>query len=318
MNDLFTDKYLPHTIKEYTGFSHQSVLRYVENVLNNKEKKKGIILHGEAGCGKTTLALILGDHFGIPSFYSNSSDSRNKKDINADIFRTTNLQSKKTIIILDEIDGLNKPAFKELEKVLKKYSQPTILICNDLTKIPYFIRKLCHVETFAVDKFSMMALATKVSQSENFDLSRLQIKDIVSQSKSYRDILHRLQFGMVGISIPEQLSPDLAVLYSLQGQNIDLPTNDLANLIVRFNDASNSPNLISMASLWESRYVSGYTFGKNIVRAILSSIRNSGIKKLNYPRTYRLLHESKTGKKQVNPNGEKKSSAPKIKILGFK
>jgi hypothetical protein len=285
-------------------------------VLKNKEEKKGIILHGEAGCGKTTLSLILGDHFDIPSFYSNASDSRNKKDINADIFRTESLQSKKTLIILDEIDGLNKSAFKELEKVLKKYSQPTILICNNLDKIPYFIRKLCDVEKFTVDRFSMLALANKVVKLENLDFSREEIKDIVDQSTSFRGVLHALQFG-VSSHPPEQLSTDTMVLNSLQGQSVDL-SGDMNDLIVRFNDNSTNPSLISLADMWNRRYVNGYIYGKYIVRAILSSIRNPGIKKLSYPRTYSLIHQARTGKKQVDPSGEKKSTKPRIKILGFK
>lgn len=316
MNELFTDRYLPKDIKSYTGFNHQSVLQYIERVISDKEKKKAIILHGLPGTGKTTLANLLPEHFGISSYYTNASDARRKKDINADIFRNKSLQSEKTLIILDEVDGLAKGAFKELERVLKKYNQPVILIANNLEKIPYSIRKICHVEKFIVDRFSMLALANKVAKKENLDLTRSQIKDIVDQSTSYRAILHSLQFG-IGSKPTEQISLDTAVLRSLSGESTNLSGN-LNDLIIRFNDNSNSPNLIAHADLWNRRYVSGYTYGKHIVTAILSSIRSPGIKKLNYPRTYALIHSAKTGKKRVDPSGEKRSSAPKIKILGFK
>ena len=317
MSELFTDKYLPKDIKSYTGFSHQSVLRYIENVLANKEKKKAVIFHGLPGTGKSTLALMLPDHFGLSSHYTNASDQRKKKDVNSDIFRTTSLQSEKSLIIMDECDGLSKSAFTELEKTLKKYSQPVILIANDLNKIPYSIRKICHIEKFTVDRFALMALANKVVKTENLDLSREDIKKIVDQSKSFRSVLHALQFG-VGSHPPKQISPDEQVLANLSGQSVDLSTTDLSGLIIRFNDNSNSPNLISLADLWGSRYRDGYTYGKYIVKAILSSIRNPGIKKLSYPRTYSLIHQARTGKKQVDPSGEKKSTKPRIKILGFK
>lgn len=320
MNELFTDKYLPKDIKSYTGFNHQSVLQYIEKVISGKEKKKAIILHGLPGTGKTTLAMMLPDHFGISYLYSNASDNRKKSQINSDIFRTKSLKAEKTIVILDEIDGLSKGAFKELERILKKYTQPTILICNDLQKVPYSLRSLCHVEKFTVDRFALMALANKVAKAENLELSREDIKKIVDQSTSFRDILHALQFGMVGTNPTERLSTDTTVLNSLQGQaGQQFLTTDLSDLIIRMNDASNSPHLISLADLWQHRYVSGYTYGKFIVKAILLSIRNPGIKKLEYPRTYKLIHESRTGKKmKVETTDEKKPNKPKIKILGFK
>lgn len=321
MNDLFTDKYLPKDIKSFVGFNHQSVLRYIENVISGKEKKnKAIIFHGAPGTGKTTLALILPDHFGLSFHYSNASDQRKKSQINTDIFRTTSLQSEKSLIILDEVDGMSKSGFKELERVLKKYSQPTILICNDLEKIPYAIRKICTIEKFLIDKFSLLALAGRVVKSEGLDLERGDIKKIVDKSRSYRDILHKLQFTDIGDRPPERLDVDTAILRCLQGQSCDLPTNDLNDLIIRFNDNSNSPNLIAIADVWQHRYVNGYTYGKYIVTAILSSIRNPGIKKLKYPRTYKLLYEAKHGKKMKDETttGKKSSRAPKIKILGFK
>ena len=317
MTELFTDKYLPKDIKSYTGFNHQAVLQYIDKVLLGKEKKHGMILHGSPGTGKTTLAMMLPDHFGISYQYTNASDQRRKKDVNSDIFRTTTIQSEKSIIILDEVDGLAKGSFKELERILKKYSQPVILIANDIQKIPYSLRSICHVEKFTVDRFSLMALANRVAKAEDLDLSREEIKKIVDHSKSFRDVLHNLQFG-IGSNTEYELSTDEQVLANLSGRSSPL-SGDLNDLIVRFNDNSNSPNLISLADLWNRRYVSGYTYGKHIVRAILSSIHNPEIKKLQYPRTYALIHQSKTGKKRVDHSSEKKSNkAPKIKIIGFK
>ena len=315
-NQLFTEKFLPKSIKEFVGFNHNAILKYVENVLKGTENKKGVIMWGEAGCGKTTLALLLAKHFGISYSYSNTSDQRNKKDINADVLRTTSLQSKMILIILDECDGLNKSGFKELERVMKKYERPFILICNEIDKIPYSIRKICHQEKFTVDRFSLLALANRVSKAEGLDLSKNEIHKIVDNSNSYRGILHALQFGM-STNLPKQLSPDEQVLANLSGESAPI-SGDLNDLIIRFGDNSNSPNLISLADFWNHRYVNGYTYGKYIVKAILSSIRNPNIKKLQYPRTYALINQAKTGKKQVDPSGEKKSKAPKIRIVGFK
>lgn len=316
MNELFTDKYLPKNIKSYTGFNHKSVLNYVENTIKGRETKKAIILHGLPGTGKTTLALMLPEHFGIASTYTNSSDQRKKSQINVDTFRSTSLLAEKSLIIFDECDGLSKGAFTELEKKIKKYKMPVILIANNLEKIPYSIRKISHVEKFTVDRFSMLALANKVIRAEKLDIKKADINKIVDASRSYRGVLHALQFG-VCTTYTETLSTDTCVLNSLTGQSVEL-SGDMNDLIVRFNDNSTQPGLISLADMWNRRYMGGYTFGKYIVQAILGSIRNPKIKKITYPRTYAMIHHAKTGKQRVvKPDGEK-SRAPKIKILGFK
>ena len=316
-NELFSEKYKPKDIKSYIGFDHPATIHYIERVLDGTEKKKGFIMWGEPGTGKSVLANLLSEHFNISQHYTNASDERKKSQINVDIFRTKSLEDNKTLIIYDECDGLSKSAFRELEKVMKKYSQPVILIANDLTKIPYSLRSICHVEKFSVNRFTLLVLANRVMKTENLKLSKSEIKSIVDQSKSFRALLYNIEFGMSDHP-PERLDVDTIALKCLHGESVDLPTNDLNGLIVRFNDNSSNPALISLANLWESRYRNGYTPGKYIVTAILSTIRDPQIKKINYPRTYRLLHESKTGKKRVDHNNEKKSSAPKIKILGFR
>lgn len=317
-NELYADKYCPKDIKSYIGFDHPATIQYIERVLKNQEKKKGMIFYGSAGVGKSVLANLLSKHFNISQYYTNASDKRKKGQINADIFRTESLKNKKTLIIFDECDGLSPSGFRELEKTIKRYFQPVILICNDIDKIPYSLRKICAVEKFTVDKFTLLALANRIVKAEGLALTRDDIKKIVDRSKSFRAVLHSLQFGM-GTNPPEQLSTDTAVLYSLQGQDTQqLPTSDISDLIIRMNDNSSSPNLIALADLWNHRYVSGYTYGKRVARAILSSIRNPGIKKLEYPRTYRLLYESKHGKKMKAEATSENKSKPKIRITGFK
>ena len=316
---LYTEKYKPDTIKDYIGFSHHDLLNYIKRSLEDKEKKSAFILTGDPGSGKTTLVDVAANHLNLDVYYTNSSDYRKKKDINTNAFRSSSLTNQqKILIVADEVDGLSGGAFKELERVIKKYSNPVILICNDLDRIPYSIRKLCYIKYFKPDKFSLKALANKVVKEEILNLSADEIKEIVDKSSTYRDVLNALQFG-IGGQKADKLSRDEMILKSLRGEYPEI-SGDIRELITVYNDNSENPNLISLADLYYERYYNGYTYGKKIVYAILNSIRNKNLKNVEYPRTYRLIYEVKHGsQKKVKPNNTNRSkNKPKIRIVGFK
>ena len=316
---LYTEKYKPQTIRDYVGFSHHDLLNYVQRSLGGKEKKSAFILTGSPGSGKTTLTNVVANHLNLNIYYTNASDKRRKKDINTNAFRSASvINQQRNLIIFDEVDGLAKGSFKELERVIKKYNNPVILICNDINKIPYSIRKSCYIKDFKVDRFSLKALANKVIKEENLNLTKGEVKEIVDQSSTYRDLLNILQFGL-GDQKVNKLSRDEMILRSLRGGYPEI-SGDMSELITVYNDNSENPNLISLANLYYERYYNGYTYGKKIVGVILNSIRNKNIKRIEYPRTYRLIHEAKHGsqKKDQANNANHNRSKPKIRIVGFK
>jgi len=316
-NLLYTEKYRPKTIKDYVGFAHHDILNYIERSLKGTEKKSAFILTGLPGSGKTTLVSVIANHLNLNLIVSNSSDKRKKRDINTDSFRSTSITSqKKNVIVYDEADGIDKRGMKELEKVIKKYSNPIIIICNDIDKIPYSIRKLCYIKDFKVDHFSLKALANKVAEKENLNLSKGEIEKIVEKSSTYRELLNNIQFGITHGAVTN-IDRDEMILQSLRGRYPRISGN-IQDLITVYNDNSNEPNLISLADLYYERYYNGYTYGKKIIGVILNSIRNRNIKKVEYPRTYRLIHEAKHGTRKKEQTNSTNYNKPKIKIVGFK
>ena len=313
---LYTEKYRPQTIKDYVGFSHHDLLNYLKRTLEGKEKKSAFILTGIPGSGKTTLVNVVANHLNLNLIISNSSDKRKKRDINTNSFRTTSITNQeKNVIVYDEADGISSNGMKELERIIKRYSNPIIIICNDINKIPYSIRKLCYIKDFKVDRFSLKALANKVMKEENLDLPKNEVEKIINESSTYRDVLKALQFGL-GDQKDSKLSRDNMILKSLYGEYPEI-SGDIRELIIIYNDNSDNPNLISLADLYYERYYGEYTYGKKIIGTILNSVRNQNIRKISYPRTYRLIHEAKYGTQKKQTNNISRSK-PKIKIVGFK
>ena len=238
--ELYTEKYKPKTVRDYVGFAHQDILNYVERSLKGTEKKSAFILSGLPGSGKTTLVNVVANHLDLNLVISNSSDKRKKRDIDTDSFRSTSITNqKKNIVVYDEADGIDKRGMKELERVIKKYSNPIIIICNDIDKIPYSIRKLCYIKDFRVDYFSLKALANRVVKEENLNLSKNEIEKIVKKSSTYRELLNNLQFGISHGTVSD-IDRDEMILQSLHGKYPKI-SGDIRDLITVYHDNSNDP-----------------------------------------------------------------------------
>ncbi len=274
--ELFKNKYLPKNFDNYIG--DMSTLQfYIEEALKNKIKDKAFLLYGLPGTGKSTVVTLMAKKLNMNIHITNSSDDRNK--INGGIIHTGSLlNDKKKLIVFDECDGMNPKIFKELSKVISNYS-PIILIANDSSKIPNFIKQKCYQKQMVVNRFSLKVLAKRIIKEESLDISDDQLNKDLSNIDSYRSLLDYLQFG----SISNKGS--FGIKENLQDQ------------ITFTNDNSEDPKLISLADIFYKRSQQGFKSGQKISKFILDSIdKNTD----DYPRTYRLLHEIKQSKNNKN------------------
>ena len=285
MTNLFKNQYHPQILDDYIG-DVTTLQYYIERSLKGQEKGKGFILYGLPGTGKSTIVNVLKNHYGMDISITNSSDDRNH--IDGDVIHTSSLlNDKKKLIIFDEVDGLTDKAFKELGIVISNYS-PIILIANDISKIPNFIKSKCYLKEIVVNKFALKSLANRIIKEENLDINKDKLNKDLVFIKSYRGLLDYLQFG-----------------YTSEMGSFQIIEN-LKDIITFTNDNSESPKLISLADIYLKRSQQGYKNAQLISKYIIDSI---DVKRSDYPRTYRLIHEVKN--KKSNNNGT-------IKITGFK
>lgn len=104
--------------------------------------KKGLILHGPPGTGKTSSAYRVAGEVGCAVVEFNASDERGKEFMRR--LRKVALSSSlfsKAVILLDEADGIEDKA--GLASVIRDTKKPIILTANDVRSLGARVREEC-------------------------------------------------------------------------------------------------------------------------------------------------------------------------------
>ncbi|MCD6137527.1 MAG: replication factor C large subunit [Deltaproteobacteria bacterium] len=165
----WTEKYRPRSLDGIVGNKKaiETIKQWARRWSSGIPKeKKGLLIYGRPGTGKTTAALALAHDMGWSYLELNASDTRNYRTIrevlggastSSSLFGTG---SRITLIILDEVDNMasrfDVGGWSSIIQFLEITRQPIVLIANDFwngvvpnLKIPLGrFYKLCEVVQF--------------------------------------------------------------------------------------------------------------------------------------------------------------------------
>ena len=187
-NSLWVEKYRPDTLEGYVGNEHilEKVKIYIQN-----EDVPHLLLYGQAGTGKTTLAKIITNQIDCDVMYINASDENNVDTVRDKIrgFASSMGFRKWKIIILDESDYLTPNAQAALRNLMETFSKSTrfILTCNYVEKIIDPIQSRC--QTFAITPPSKKDVAKRLNEILNQEGVEFEMSDLaVIVNSGYPDI----------------------------------------------------------------------------------------------------------------------------------
>ncbi|MBS7657720.1 MAG: replication factor C large subunit [Candidatus Bathyarchaeia archaeon] len=133
-------KYRPKHLNDVVNNEEakEKLLKWIKSLEQGKNVKKAALLYGPPGTGKTVTVEALAKDFGYDLIEINASDKRNSEElmrIAGSAATQGELLSKKRLILLDEIDGINleedKGAVAAVNQILKEAKHPIILTAND-------------------------------------------------------------------------------------------------------------------------------------------------------------------------------------------
>ena len=187
-HSLWVERYRPDSLDGYVGNQHiiEKVKIYIES-----NDVPHLLLYGQAGTGKTTLAKIITNQIDCDLMYINASDENSVDAVRDKIrgFASSMGFKEWKIVILDEADYLTPNAQAALRNLMETFSRTTrfILTCNYVEKVIDPIQSRC--QTFGITPPSKKEVAMRLKQILDMEEVKYEMSDLaILVNSGYPDI----------------------------------------------------------------------------------------------------------------------------------
>ncbi len=211
----FVEKYRARVYKEIL-FQAQAV-EEIKKFLAEFPKKRGALLHGPAGTGKTSLALAAARENNLDVLELNASDLRNRAKLE-EILKPATLQQslfkKGKILLMDEVDGVTGTdigGIPELIRILEETKHPIVMTCNDIwqSKLSSLRQKCRLIEMKSLTPAMIIDILRKIADKEEIKresmfFSQLAIKSQGDLRAALNDLQSYALAGSPAVDITEK------------------------------------------------------------------------------------------------------------------
>ena len=186
-------KHRPKHLKEIVGNeeSRQTFMKWLESWERAGKSKKGALLYGPAGTGKTVTAESAARDLGYDLIEVNASDKRTEdalEKVAGLAARQGELFGKKRIILLDEIDGINlgedRGAVSAVGSIIEDTSSPIVLTANDPwdPKIRPLRNACVLIEFKRLSARDCLPFLKRIATTEKLDVDEKTLKFIIERN----------------------------------------------------------------------------------------------------------------------------------------
>lgn len=226
---IWTEKYRPKTFSDIVG--HEDIVKRVKAFVEAKNMPH-LLFAGPAGCGKTTLALIIAKQLFKEKWYENFLELNASDERGIDVVRQKVKAFARTksigeipfkIILLDESDALTKDAQHALRRIMEMFTGTCrfILSCNVSSRIIDPIQSRCAIFRFKpLEKKDVIKIIERIAKQENLKIDSEAID--VLYNKSRGDLRRVINLIQASSSIAKNITKEILyeVISEVQPQEI--------------------------------------------------------------------------------------------------